>query len=88
VLALNGMLDLQVWYEQNLPEIEKALRAAGADVTVRAYPGLNHLFQPATTGSVAEYSAIETTFDEAVLRDIVEWIKQKTAKVPGAGDRQ
>ncbi len=85
VLALNGTLDLQVWHEQNLPEIEKALRAGGADVTVRAYPGLNHLFQPATTGSDAEYATIEITFDEAVLRDIVEWIKQQTARAPAAG---
>ncbi|MHC5008916.1 MAG: hypothetical protein ACYTGF_16335, partial [Planctomycetota bacterium] len=34
VLALNGTLDLQVWHEQNLPEIEKAIKApvpAGRD---------------------------------------------------------
>jgi hypothetical protein len=74
VLALNGMLDLQVYHDQNLPEIEKAITQGGGDVTIRRYEGLNHLFQPATTGAVSEYGTIETTFDEAVLRDIVEWI--------------
>jgi pimeloyl-ACP methyl ester carboxylesterase len=80
VLALNGMLDLQVWHEQNLPEIEKAVRKAGGDVTIRRYEGLNHLFQPATTGSITEYGAIETTFDEAVLKDMAEWITAKTVR--------
>ncbi len=74
VLALNGMLDLQVYHDQNLPEIEKAITQGGGDVTIRRYEGLNHLFQPATTGAVSEYGTIETTFDETVLRDIVEWI--------------
>lgn len=78
VLALNGTLDLQVWHEQNLPEIEKALMAAGADVTIKRYEGLNHLFQPARTGALMEYAVIETTFDEAVLEDMAEWIKDKT----------
>jgi pimeloyl-ACP methyl ester carboxylesterase len=80
VLALNGMLDLQVWHEQNLPEIEKAVRGAGGDVTVRRYKGLNHMFQPATTGAISEYGAIETTFDEAVLADMAEWISAKTKR--------
>jgi pimeloyl-ACP methyl ester carboxylesterase len=78
VLALNGTLDLQVWHEQNLPEIAKAVRAGGGDVTIRRYDGLNHLFQPAQTGSIMEYGAIETTFDEAVLADMTEWIRMKT----------
>jgi pimeloyl-ACP methyl ester carboxylesterase len=78
VLAMNGTLDLQVWHEQNLPEIEKAVRAGGGDVTIRRYKGLNHLFQPATTGSILEYGAIETTFDESALADMTEWIRVKT----------
>jgi hypothetical protein len=77
VLALNGTLDLQVWHEQNLDAIERILTEQGVDVTAKRYPGLNHLFQPAKTGAVAEYAQIETTFDETVLRDMVEWIKSK-----------
>jgi fermentation-respiration switch protein FrsA (DUF1100 family) len=76
VLALNGTLDLQVWHEQNLTEIERVLTQTGIDVTVKRYEGLNHLFQPAESGSVMEYVEIETTFDETVMRDIVTWIKQ------------
>ena len=77
VLALNGTLDLQVWHEQNLDAIERIMTEAGGDITAKRYEGLNHLFQPATTGSIGEYAQIETTFDEQVLRDIVQWIQQK-----------
>jgi fermentation-respiration switch protein FrsA (DUF1100 family) len=79
VLAVNGTLDLQVWHEQNLPEIEKAIREAGGDVTAKRYDNLNHLFQPARTGGMSEYGAIETTIDPAVLEDVTVWITQKTA---------
>jgi pimeloyl-ACP methyl ester carboxylesterase len=78
VLAMNGTLDLQVWHEQNLPEIEKAVRAGGGEISIRRYAGLNHLFQPAETGSIMEYGTIETTIDEAVLVDMTEWIRMKT----------
>ncbi len=77
VLALGGTLDLQVFHEQNLTEIERTVREAGGDVTARRYEGLNHLFQPATTGVIGEYSTIEVTVDEGVLGDIVEWIDRK-----------
>ncbi len=77
VLALNGTLDLQVWHEQNLDAIDRIMTEAGGDITTKRYEGLNHLFQPATTGAVGEYAQIETTIDEQVLRDIVDWIKQK-----------
>lgn len=87
VLALNGEKDLQVPPDQNLPEIEKALREAGnKDVTISRLPGLNHLFQPARTGSPAEYAASEVTIDPQVLDLIATWIRDRfvTAK-PAAG---
>jgi uncharacterized protein len=75
VLALNGSLDLQVPHDQNLPEIEGALREAGnPDVTVRMLPGMNHLFQRAETGTVDEYVRIEETMAPEVLEIIREWI--------------
>jgi pimeloyl-ACP methyl ester carboxylesterase len=79
VLAINGTLDLQVWHEQNLPEIEKVMRAAGGDITIKRYENLNHLFQPAKTGGISEYALSEVTFDEAVLKDISDWIASKIA---------
>ncbi len=75
VLALCGEKDLQVDPKQNLPEIEKALRAGGnARVEVRELPGLNHLFQTARTGSPSEYGEIEETFAPAALEAVSEWI--------------
>ncbi|MEM7227602.1 MAG: alpha/beta fold hydrolase [Planctomycetota bacterium] len=78
VFALNGTLDLQVWHDQNLPPIIDAVRAGGGDITARRYEGLNHLFQPATTGAVGEYAQIETTIDPLVLEDLVWWIYSVT----------
>lgn len=80
VLALNGLRDTQVIAEQNLPAIRAALAESGAMLTVREYPGLNHLFQRAATGSVQEYAVIDTTIEPEVLRDIATWIRQ-TARV-------
>lgn len=76
VLVLNGSLDTQVLAEQNVHEIRDALAEAGnTRVTVRVLEGLNHLFQPATTGGLTEYGLIETTFDEAALLVISDWIR-------------
>jgi pimeloyl-ACP methyl ester carboxylesterase len=75
VLALAGELDLQVSPDQNLPEIERALRRGkNRRVTVHRLPGLNHLFQPARTGLVAEYGLIEQTLAPQVLVLVADWI--------------
>jgi fermentation-respiration switch protein FrsA (DUF1100 family) len=75
VLALNGTLDLQVPYRENLGAIDAALRAAGnRDYEVVAMPGLNHLFQTAITGNPSEYATISETMAPAVLRKIADWI--------------
>ncbi|RME67501.1 MAG: alpha/beta fold hydrolase, partial [Verrucomicrobia bacterium] len=56
VLAVNGKKDLQVAWEENLEGIRCGLEAGGnRDVTIRALPGLNHLFQQCTTGLPSEY---------------------------------
>lgn len=83
VLVLNGELDLQVLPDQNLPAIETALRRNRKRVTVHRLPGLNHLFQPAKTGSPEEYAAIEQTIDPGVLEIIGEWIVAQTSKRRG-----
>ncbi len=76
VLALNGEKDLQVPAEQNLAEIEKALRLGGNQkYTVRMMAGLNHLFQTCQTGAVSEYGAIEETLSPQVLTLIADWIQ-------------
>lgn len=75
VLAVWGQLDTQVDPAKNAPELEQAVRAAGGVPTVRVFPGLNHLLQPAKTGSPQEYAEIETTIDPAALAGIVDWVK-------------
>ena len=45
---------------------------------MRTFSGLNHMFQPAVTGSVNEYYEIETTIDASVLTLIESWIKERT----------
>lgn len=71
--------DLQVPPFQNLPEIEKALKAGGnKNFKTVEMPGLNHLFQPAKTGGVSEYGNIETTFSEDALKLMKDWILQIT----------
>ena len=76
VLALNGSLDLQVPPKENLAAIREALKD-NPDVTIVELPGLNHLFQTATTGAIGEYRDIEETFDPAALELISDWIRER-----------
>jgi pimeloyl-ACP methyl ester carboxylesterase len=75
VLALNGSKDCQVLAKENLPGIEKALRAGGNhNFTIKELPNLNHLFQTAQTGLFNEYGQIEETMAPQVLELIADWI--------------
>lgn len=75
VLAINGELDLQVLPDQNVGEVEKAIRAGGnSAVTTKVFPELNHLFQHATTGAPSEYGQIEETFAPEALDFVTQWI--------------
>ena len=70
MLAVYGGKDLQVPADQNAPVVSRL--KPDADVVV--LPGLNHLFQPAETGLMAEYGQIETTLDPSVIRTVVDWV--------------
>ena len=75
MLAINGEKDTQVPPELNLPAIRKALQEGGNQhFEVDRLPGLNHLFQHAKTGAVAEYAQIEETFSPEALEKIAAWI--------------
>ena len=79
VLALNGERDVQVVAKENLAGIEAALRAGGnKDFTVRALPGLNHLFQTCRTCLFGEYGSLEETFAPSALEIVSTWIRQRT----------
>jgi fermentation-respiration switch protein FrsA (DUF1100 family) len=75
VLALNGSKDLQVPAAENLAAIERAI-GERADPRNRyvELPGLNHLFQTATTGSPEEYGKIAETMAPEALGLIGDWI--------------
>jgi pimeloyl-ACP methyl ester carboxylesterase len=77
VLALNGSKDTQVIAETNLPGIRKAL-AHNPDATVLELPGLNHLFQTANSGLVAEYGTIEETVSPLALKTVGDWMAAHT----------
>ncbi|MBQ6861621.1 MAG: alpha/beta fold hydrolase [Alistipes sp.] len=70
--AANGTKDIQVDAEENLRLLE-ALEQE--HITTRRFEGLNHLFQPCTTGAVEEYGQIETTLSEEVITELVAWLK-------------
>ncbi|MDH3497499.1 MAG: alpha/beta fold hydrolase, partial [Gemmatimonadota bacterium] len=78
VLALFGEKDVQVPPSQSVPPMRAAFAAAGnRDATIHVIPGVNHLFQHAETGLIAEYSRIEETMTPAVLEEIATWIVQR-----------
>ena len=80
ILALNGGKDLQVPAEADLREIRAAFaRGGNPDATTRLLPGLNHLFQKASTGSPTEYATIEETMDTTALQAVSDWIRERFA---------
>jgi uncharacterized protein len=73
VLAIDGSLDRQVVAATNLAAIKAAL-AGNRDATVIQLPGLNHLFQTATTGLPSEYGTITQTIAPLALTTVSDWI--------------
>ncbi|AYF75626.1 alpha/beta fold hydrolase [Nocardia yunnanensis] len=76
VLAFYGTKDLQVPAAQSEGPA-RALLAGDPDATVHVFDGLNHLMQPAGTGSPQEYATIETTIDPQVLTFVTGWLTQR-----------
>jgi fermentation-respiration switch protein FrsA (DUF1100 family) len=82
VLALFGEKDAQVSPKQNLPVMEKAFRKGkNHDVTFKVFPGANHLFLEAKSGSPAEYTSLEKVFVPGFLDTISSWILDKTGQL-------
>ncbi len=63
----------------NLTAIQEKITGNGnTNVTIKAYPYLNHLFQTCEKGTLAEYGQLEETISPEVLKDIAEWILKQT----------
>lgn len=85
VLALFGVLDVQVDWKQNSPAMEAALaRAGNHDVTVVTFSRANHFFQEAVTGSIREYATLPKAFVPAFLPTITEWLADRFAANRGS----
>ena len=81
VLALFGELDTQVPAETNAAAMVAALSAVdNPDFTLFVFPGANHLFQTAVTGSISEYSELEAEFVPGFLEHIEEWVSARTVR--------
>jgi len=75
VLALDGTLDMQVNSEANLAGIRESLEKSGnRNFKTVPMPGVNHMFQKATTGALNEYARISETVDPNALQIVSEWI--------------
>ena len=88
VLILQGALDRQVTAGQ-ADTLGAAIRAGGnRDVTVRVFPGLNHLFVLSPTdGSPSEYASLRgATMAPEVLDVMAAWLAQRL-RATGAGRR-
>jgi uncharacterized protein len=77
VLYLCGSKDLILPPDVNLPPLRKDL-AHDRDVTVVEFPGLNHMFQHAQTGSPKEFAEIEETVAPEVVSLMTRWVSKHT----------
>lgn len=78
VLILQGANDRQVTADQ-APELEAAIRGGGnRDVTLRVFPGLNHLMVPDPNGDPRGYGRLPSPHvSREVLGTLADWLAAK-----------
>jgi pimeloyl-ACP methyl ester carboxylesterase len=79
ILVLQGDLDTQIrpYHADKLAELARARKKDAGPVEVVHFPGLNHLFVPAATGDVQEYSQLkEKSISSEVSSAIANWLKK------------
>jgi len=74
ILSLHPELDFFVRAEPNASLTESLLTHPASKVIV--LPGLNHMFQPAVTGTIEETCETETTFDPVALQVTGDWLDE------------
>jgi pimeloyl-ACP methyl ester carboxylesterase len=77
ILVVNGDKDMLILEKINTAPMREALKGH-ADATMKVLPGLNHMLQPAVTGSPEEYDRMEETMSPAALGLISGWIRRHT----------
>ena len=76
VFALIGSLDLQVPPRQSMDRLRQLFAGDRQRFLTTELPrGINHMLQPAATGSMHEYATIETTIGPEVLEALTRWIR-------------
>lgn len=73
ILILQGGNDTQVDQDLNISIMQEYLQN---DYTIKTYETFNHLLQASVTGELIEYEKIETTIEEIVLNDILEYLEK------------
>ncbi|WP_438024636.1 alpha/beta hydrolase family protein [Sorangium sp. So ce233] len=73
LLAVYGGKDVQVPGAANADACRR-ITAGHRHATVRLFPGHNHLFQQAGTGSISEYEVLPPGPDTEVLREVADWL--------------
>jgi hypothetical protein len=87
MLILQGGRDYQVTVADDLARWRAAL-ADHADVTIKVYPELNHLFAPGSgPSSPAEYEAAQHV-DATVIADVAGWLARPRHRVVWPGDER
>ncbi len=86
LLILQGALDRQVPARDARALAEAAKAAGNANVAVRVFPDLNHLFLPAKTGAISEYPRLASTrLPAEVLDALGAWlVRELRARPPPA----
>ncbi|EOZ98614.1 hypothetical protein A33Q_1268 [Indibacter alkaliphilus LW1] len=77
VFAAFGGKDLQVNAAQNGNRLLELFKDRENLLELKVYDDLNHLFQKAETGAVSEYQQIEESFNQQVMDDILNFIKNR-----------
>jgi dienelactone hydrolase len=80
ILMLHGEGDVQV-SAKDLPRLANAARERNRDVTVRTFPGDNHLFEPIVPGepqtpqtALHQYLTVPSRIDARVLDTLSAWL--------------
>jgi uncharacterized protein len=77
VLAMYGSLDLQVPPTTSLSALERHFSGPRRNLlTAELLPGINHMMQPARSGSMDEYRTIEQTIAERVFVVLDAWLNR------------